>query len=32
LRPEMTFDSFDALVAQISSDAAEARTMLSVVA
>jgi riboflavin kinase / FMN adenylyltransferase len=32
LRPEMKFDSFDALVAQISADAAEARTMLSVVA
>lgn len=32
LRPEMKFESFDALVAQISNDAAEARTLLSVVA
>jgi riboflavin kinase/FMN adenylyltransferase len=31
LRPEMTFDSFDALVTQISKDAQEARVILSVV-
>lgn len=31
LRPEMKFDGFEALVAQIAKDAAEARTILSVV-
>lgn len=32
LRPEMKFDGFEALVAQIAKDADEARTLLSVVA